>query len=142
MNNSVLIADVVIEKDGLLFVIKRGDPPCKGMYTLPGGGIELNEKSWETVVREVYEETGLIIESKEKDVLGSVDIDVVGLSGNVTFVKGKILGGEIKLLENEIVGYKWMSLKEFIDGHYPYGFSQKAIIEIQNVVSKGMDQMI
>ena len=45
-------------KDELLFA-QRAVEPCKGMWTLPGGFIELGETSEEAALRELYEETSL-----------------------------------------------------------------------------------
>jgi len=138
MNKRVLIADAVIEKDGLLFAIKRGDPPCKGMYALPGGTVEPGEKYHETVMRELWEETGLRVSATELDILGSVDVNGDGLHGTVTFVKAVILTGDIILLANEITDCKWITLKDFIEGHYRYGFSIESIEQIRDTVKKGM----
>lgn len=44
--------------DELLFA-QRAVEPCKGMWTLPGGFIELGETSEEAALRELYEETSL-----------------------------------------------------------------------------------
>ena len=44
--------------DGLLLV-QRAIEPCRGLWTLPGGFVELGENSEEAVVRELREETGL-----------------------------------------------------------------------------------
>jgi len=68
--------------------------------------------------------------------LGEVDIDADGLHGTVAYVKASVIGGKIKLLENEIIGYKWITLEEFIQVHYQYGFSQKVIDEIMAVLSR------
>jgi len=54
MDKGIKITNAVIKKDGLYFAIKRGDQPCKGMYTFPVGGVEKGEKYSETVVRELF----------------------------------------------------------------------------------------
>src|SRR5260370_35258890 len=40
----------------------RAGPPGAGLYTLPGGGVEVGETLVEAVVREVREETALAVE--------------------------------------------------------------------------------
>ena len=42
-----------------LLVIRRGQPPMAGRWTLPGGRVERGETIVEAVAREVAEETGL-----------------------------------------------------------------------------------
>jgi len=60
MKNCVLAA---IFKDNFqkVLIIKRRDTP---VWVLPGGGIDENEKPDEAVVREVLEETGLVVSVK------------------------------------------------------------------------------
>jgi 8-oxo-dGTP diphosphatase len=45
-----------------VLIVRRARPPAQGLYTLPGGVVELGESLIEAVVREVREETGLAIE--------------------------------------------------------------------------------
>ena len=45
-----------------VLIVRRGAPPMQGIYTLPGGGVELGETLEQAVMREVREETGLAIE--------------------------------------------------------------------------------
>jgi 8-oxo-dGTP diphosphatase len=48
--------------DGRVLIVRRAQPPAAGLYTLPGGVVELGETLAEAAVREVREETGLDIE--------------------------------------------------------------------------------
>lgn len=52
------VGGIVIHGDSVLLV-RRGNPPLKGQWTLPGGMVELGEKVQAAVRREVREETGL-----------------------------------------------------------------------------------
>lgn len=52
---------VVIEGNQALLV-QRGHEPLKGQWSLPGGALELGESLQQGVVREVLEETGLLVE--------------------------------------------------------------------------------
>lgn len=51
-----------------LVLIKRKNPPYKGMYALPGGFVDIGETVEKAVIREAKEETGL-------------DIDIIKLLG-------------------------------------------------------------
>jgi len=46
-----------------LLLIKRGHAPAAGLWSLPGGRIEPGETDAEALVREMREETGLVIEA-------------------------------------------------------------------------------
>jgi ADP-ribose pyrophosphatase YjhB (NUDIX family) len=55
----------VLVKDGRVLLVRRGNEPMKGRWSLPGGLLELGESLTDGVVREVREETGLIVEPIE-----------------------------------------------------------------------------
>jgi len=57
----VAVSAAVI-RDGQVLVVRRARSPAQGLFTLPGGAVELGETLAEAVVREVQEETGLAIE--------------------------------------------------------------------------------
>lgn len=57
-----LAVSAAIFRDGRVLIVRRARPPAHGLYTLPGGGVELGETLEQAVVREVREETALEIE--------------------------------------------------------------------------------
>ena len=57
-----LAVSAAIVRDGKILVVRRARPPAKGVYTLPGGVVEVGETLHEAVVREVLEETALSVE--------------------------------------------------------------------------------
>ncbi len=59
--------DAVIEDDsGNIILIKRKYPPYAGKYALPGGFVAPGEKPQQALIREVREETNLIVKIKNK----------------------------------------------------------------------------
>jgi 8-oxo-dGTP diphosphatase len=52
----------IIVRDGKVLLARRGNPPLKGEWSIPGGLVELGETSRQAIVREVREETGLEVE--------------------------------------------------------------------------------
>lgn len=55
------ISAVVFSGDEVLLV-RRGNEPSRGRWGLPGGVVELGEGAEDAVVREVEEETGILIQ--------------------------------------------------------------------------------
>jgi len=60
-----LAVSAAIVRDGKVLIVRRARPPAHGLYTLPGGGVELGETLEEAVIREVLEETALAVEPVE-----------------------------------------------------------------------------
>jgi ADP-ribose pyrophosphatase YjhB (NUDIX family) len=58
------VGAVVVENERVLLV-RRGQEPLKGKWSLPGGMLELGESLQDGVIREVQEETGLTVEPVE-----------------------------------------------------------------------------
>jgi 8-oxo-dGTP diphosphatase len=69
----------VIVKSGQIALIKRGNEPSKGKWTIPGGLVELAESPEQAVIREAQEETGLTVDNPTLiDVVSNVDFDENG----------------------------------------------------------------
>src|SRR5262249_40613719 len=57
-----LAVSAAIVRDGKILVVRRARAPAHGLFTLPGGVVEVGETLTQAVTREVHEETGLAIE--------------------------------------------------------------------------------
>lgn len=55
----VLGVGAVVRQSGALLLVKRGHPPARGMWAVPGGKVHLGEALTKAVERELAEETGL-----------------------------------------------------------------------------------
>lgn len=106
-----LAVSAAIFRDGRVLIVRRARPPAHGLYTLPGGGVELGETLEQAVVRETREETALSIEPVElvgfrqaivRDADGRVERHFVILPFAARFV-----GGEIALNE-ELAEAQWL----------------------------------
>jgi 8-oxo-dGTP diphosphatase len=56
---TLAVGAVVLDRAGRVLLVRRGRPPGKGDWTLPGGRVEPGEAPEEAVAREVLEETGV-----------------------------------------------------------------------------------
>ena len=113
---------VMILKDGFVLLGKRNDDPEKadselhgeGTWTMPGGKMEFGESFEETAIREVLEETGLIVDDKSLKLI-SVANDKAEDAQFVTlgFLCENVFG-EPKVMEpEEIVEWKWFELAKY-----------------------------
>jgi ADP-ribose pyrophosphatase YjhB (NUDIX family) len=94
-----LAVSAAIFRDGRVLIVRRARPPAHGLYTLPGGGVELGETLEEAVMREVREETALEIEpiglvgfrqAIARDAAGRVERHFVILPFAARFLSGEI----------------------------------------------------
>jgi ADP-ribose pyrophosphatase YjhB (NUDIX family) len=64
-DNPLVGVGAVIVQDYRVLLIRRGQPPLLGEWSLPGGVLECGETLRDGVVREACEETGLVVETGE-----------------------------------------------------------------------------
>lgn len=53
---------VAVWQEGRFLLVRRARPPAQGLYAFPGGRVEIGETAVEAAIREVFEETGLLVE--------------------------------------------------------------------------------
>ncbi len=107
----LLAVSAVITNENKLLLIKRAKEPSLGNWHLPGGVVELGETLKQAILREVFEELGLIIEvQKQIDVIDIIEKDTKGDIKYhfviIVFV-ANLIKGEVKL-SPEILEYKWV----------------------------------
>lgn len=72
------VGGLITDGDRIL-VVKRENEPGKGLWSIPGGLLEVGETVQEGVKREIREETGLDVEVVELlDVVDNITCDEVG----------------------------------------------------------------
>ncbi len=111
----VLAVSAAVVRDGKLLIVRRARPPAQGLYTLPGGGVEVGETLAEAVAREVREETRLEIapvalaghrEVIARDDMGRVERHFVILSFAARWISGEPAPNE------ELAEAKWIDPSE------------------------------
>jgi 8-oxo-dGTP diphosphatase len=88
------VGGVITDDSGRLLLILRGHEPGKGLWSIPGGRVEPSESDAQAVVREMREETGLIVTCGP--LLGAVERP--GLGGAVVDIRdyrAVVTGGEL-----------------------------------------------
>jgi 8-oxo-dGTP diphosphatase len=110
-----LAVSAAIVRDDRVLIVRRARRPAHGLYTLPGGGVELGETLEEAVIREVREETALEVEPVE--LVGFREAIVRDTGGRIErhFVilpfAARLVSGEISLNE-ELAEAHWMLASE------------------------------
>jgi ADP-ribose pyrophosphatase YjhB (NUDIX family) len=109
---------IVIIKDGEIALIKRGNQPALGKWTVPGGIVEIGESLEAAVVREAKEETCLTVEAPhllgvvdqiDRDEEGKIKYHYVILDYLVHVVDGAIAAA------SDAAELRWVKLNEVED---------------------------
>ena len=109
---------VLIQDGDRYLLIKRASEPDAGLWSVPGGMVELGERAAEAAKREVMEETGLDVEIVE--VLGVVDKIVEGDGDRVKFhfvivdYLAHPVGGSLEA-SSDALDAKWVKPADFRD---------------------------
>jgi len=78
-NQPIVGVGAIIMQNGKILLEKRKNDPGRGKWSIPGGVVELGESLEQTVIREVQEETGLIVDAPELiDVVNQATLDESG----------------------------------------------------------------
>ena len=118
---------IVCFKGDEVLLIKRGNPPRKGEWSIPGGKIEFGETEIKAALRELYEETGIkaSIEKKINQVVVNLEgfkyilhnYSAIWISGKPTPGSDALDAKFIKL--NKLSKYKlWKKTQETINAAY------------------------
>ena len=122
-----LAVSAAVFRDGRVLIVRRARPPAHGLYTLPGGGVEVGETLEQAVIREIREETALEIEPVDlvgfrqaiaRDATGRVERHFVILP-----FAARWIGGEIALNE-ELAEAHWLASPEISGLNTTEGLAQ------------------
>jgi 8-oxo-dGTP diphosphatase len=135
-----LAVSAAIFRDGKVLLVRRARPPAHGLYTLPGGGVELGETLEQAVIREVREETALDVAPMElvgfrqaiaHDAEGRIEWHFVILPFAARFIAGEIT------LNEELAEAHWVSPAEVAGFKTTDGLSQIVIAAAARIATDG-----
>ncbi len=118
-----LTVDAVWFDHGRLLLVRRGRPPFRGQWALPGGFVEPDESVEQAVARELQEETGL--RARPYQLLGVYSEpgrDPRGPTASVVFLmqgrRGEPVGGD------DAADARWLPVREAT----PLAFDHRRIV--------------
>ena len=92
--NPVVGAGVLVEVEGRVVLVRRGVEPKKGLWGLPAGYVEADERAEAAAVRESWEETGLEVEID--DLLGVYSFGREPQTGVLILYAAHTVGGRLR----------------------------------------------
>jgi ADP-ribose pyrophosphatase YjhB (NUDIX family) len=109
------VGALIYDADGRLLLIRRANAPGRGRWSLPGGRVEPGESDAVAVIREVAEETGLIVTAHER--IGSVKRLGPGVTFDIHDYRCAVTGGD-PAAGSDASGLRWVNAAEFaaLDG--------------------------
>ncbi len=93
----------VVIKEGRVLLVRRGGPPGRGLWAIPGGLVELGETLQAAAEREIEEETGLRIkagrpvytfDSIHRDENGRIRFHYVIVDLAAEYISGEVRPGD------------------------------------------------
>lgn len=121
----------VIVEGNCVVLVRRGQEPLKGEWSLPGGALELGETLEQGIVREVREETGLqvevvsVVEVLDRIVADEADAepevgDVARIRYHYVLIDYlcRVSGGELAA-SSDAADARWVAREE-LNGHSIY----------------------
>ena len=135
-----LAVSAAIFRDGRILIVRRARPPAHGIYTLPGGGVELGETLEEAVTREVREETALEIapvglagyrQAIARDAKGDIERHFVILPFAARWIAGEVA------LNEELAEAHWLLPGELAGLTTTEGLAQIVIAAAERIAAAG-----
>lgn len=107
------VGAVIKDDQGRLLLIRRGHPPGAGLWSLPGGRVEPGETDTEALIREMREETGLVVDPG--GLLGAVRRP--GQGGDVLDIRdyaATVTGGTLRA-GDDAAEARWVTIGELAE---------------------------
>jgi len=98
-----LAVGAIVFREDKILLIKRGRPPAKAQWAIPGGNVQLGESLQAAAQREILEETGIVIKATEpvytfdaivKDADGRIQFHYVIVDLAAEYIEGEPQPGD------------------------------------------------
>lgn len=109
----IIVVGSVIKKDNKYLLVQEAQECCRGKWNIPTGLLDANETVFEGAKREVFEECGYNVALTGIANIGNRVINDNEFLGVI--FSAEIIGGNIKLDEEEILDAKWLSYDEIMN---------------------------
>ena len=102
------VAGCVIKQNGKYLLLQEKQPKAYMLWNFPAGKIDVGETIEQAAIREAKEECGYDVE-----LIRQIDIFHTTATSAVQHAfEAKIVGGELKIPENEMLDAKWFTFDE------------------------------
>ena len=105
---ALVVAGVVIKKDGKYLLLQEKQPKAYGLWNFPAGKVDIGESFEQTAIREAKEESGYDVELTKK--IGI--FQTIPTHAAKHTYEAKIIGGELNFPPDEILDAKWFTFDE------------------------------
>ncbi len=107
----ILIATLIIRNDENKIMMQLTSKSKDSVIALPGGHVTHNENSKQAVIREVYEEQGILINEKDITLVGE-RLHNNAVFFDVYYLKANFKKEDMKLQQEEVEDVIWMTPDE------------------------------
>ena len=99
----VVAVGAIVFKDNKILLVRRGKPPARDLWAIPGGSVKICETLQRAAEREILEETGITIQALEpvftfdyieRDDSGGARFHYVIIDLTAEYVKGALKAGD------------------------------------------------
>lgn len=105
---ALIVAGVVLEQSGKYLLVQEKKPSAYGLWNLPAGRVDKGHTIEQTAIKEAKEETGFDVQLGKELLVAHEDVN----SAVKHSFSAKIISGELRFPEDEILDARWFSLSE------------------------------